>query len=381
MADKKKPNKKMSNGDIQDVDKDEVFDVGERVMPAMTSPEVEATEAAAAGRDSELRRNLAGVAVDEGAAGGMARGWKTSTTPDRKIVTFGDSSSVTGNVWLSVFAVILLFVVWFVITNPWGFPDEFKTEGLTDRDRITNCNNDEENCGRDAYSQLITSVQFPTIRDTFNVFGELLTDGFRNITLQEHTWASVWRVIRGLFWGILIGVPVGMAMGLSSRAKGFFDPIVESFRVIPPLALVALFITFFGLGDPSAWRLLTFASVFIMIIAARSGVQAANLSKVRAAYSLGASKRQVLTKVLLPNALPELFTGLRVSLGVAWGTLVAAELTGNARGLGAMIQAARGFLRLDVMVAGIIVIAVIGVLMDFFIRFLEARLIPWRGKG
>jgi taurine transport system permease protein len=153
------------------------------------------------------------------------------------------------------------------------------------------------------------------------------------------------------------------------------------FRPIPPLALIPLFILIFGLGDASAVRLLIFASVWIMIIAARSGVRAANLSKVRAAYSLGASKVQVLLRVLLPNALPELFTGFRVALGVSWGTLVAAELVGTQDGLGAMIFAARPNFRLDVMVVGIIVIAVLGVLMDIFLRFLESRLIPWRGKG
>ena len=118
-----------------------------------------------------------------------------------------------------------------------------------------------------------------------------------------------------------------------------------------------------------------------MIIAARSGVQTANLSKVRAAYSLGASRTQVLRNVLLPNALPELFTGIRVALGVSWGTLVAAELVGARDGLGQMIFAARPFFRLDVIVAGIIVIAVLGVLMDLLLRFLESVLIPWRGKG
>lgn len=306
---------------------------------------------------------------------------KKSPNADRKIITFGDAGSITGNRAMGVLAVILLIVGWFVLTNPWGFSDDFKVEGLSDRERITNCNNDDVNCGRDSYTQIWSSTQFPTVRDTLNAFPTLIDEGFRNITLQEHAWASLWRVFRGLFWGIVVGVPVGMAMGLSNRARGFFDPIVEIFRPIPPLALVALFITFFGLGDGAAWRLLTWASVFIMIIAARSGVQAANLSKVRAAYSLGANKRQVLTRVLLPNALPELFTGLRVSLGVAWGTLVAAELTGLPDGLGAMIQASRGFLRLDVMVVGIIVIAVLGVLMDFALRFAESKLIPWRGKG
>jgi len=184
-----------------------------------------------------------------------------------------------------------------------------------------------------------------------------------------------------MFFGTLFGVPIGFAMGLSSKARGFFDTIVESFRPVPPLALLPLFILIFGIGDTTAVRLLIFASIWIMIIASRSGVQEANLSKVRAAYSLGASKPQVLFRVLLPNALPQLFTGFRLALGVSWGTLVAAELVGTRDGLGSMIFAARPFFRLDVVVVGIIVIALLGVMMDIILRFLESKLIPWRGKG
>ena len=184
-----------------------------------------------------------------------------------------------------------------------------------------------------------------------------------------------------MFFGIVIGVPIGVAMGLSGRARGFFDTPVELFRPIPPLALLPLFILWFGLGDPPAVRLLIFASIWIMILAARAGVRTVKLSKVRAAYSLGASKWQVLRRVILPNALPELFTGARVALGVSWGTLVAAELVGTDTGLGSMIFQARNFFRLDVMVVGVIIIAVTGVLMDILMRILEARLIPWRGRG
>jgi taurine transport system permease protein len=172
-----------------------------------------------------------------------------------------------------------------------------------------------------------------------------------------------------------------MSMGLSSKARGFFDSIVESFRPIPPLALLPLFTLSFGLGEKAAVPLLVFASIWIMIIAARAGIRNAQLSKVRAAYSLGASKRQLLTRVLVPNALPEIFTGIRVALGVSWGTLVAAELSGVQEGLGAMISIAKNFSRLDVIVVGIVIIALLGVLMDILLRFLESVLIPWQGKG
>lgn len=236
-------------------------------------------------------------------------------------------------------------------------------------------------CNPNDYSQWLSPRTLPSPGDTWTQFNRLRTTGFQNVTLWSHTKDSLWRVVRGMFFGILFGVPIGLAMGLSSRLRGFFDTPVEGFRTIPPLALLPLFILWFGIGDGTAVNLLIFASIWIMIISARAGAGTVQLSKVRAAYSLGASKRQVLTRVILPNALPELFTGARVALGVSWGTLVAAELVGADSGLGSMIFVARDFLRTDVVVVGIIVIAVVGVIMDIIMRFLEARLIPWRGKG
>ena len=299
----------------------------------------------------------------------------------RKTVTFGDASAVRSLPLWSLGSLIVMLAFWYLSTRAWGIPAEFvdANPGLSDKDLIAACDRDVS-CA-DEYFQLVNPRKFPSPRDTWDAFIELADTGFANVSLWGHTRASLWRVLRGMFWGILVGVPVGFAMGLSSRLRGFFDTPVELFRPIPPLALIPLFILIFGIGDSSAVPLLIFASIWIMIIAARSGIRTANLSKVRAAYSLGASRWQVLTRVLLPNALPELFTGIRVALGVSWGTLVAAELVGTDTGLGGMIFQARNFFRLDVVVAGVIVIAVLGVLMDVILRFVEARLIPWRGKG
>ncbi|MEM9561487.1 MAG: ABC transporter permease [Actinomycetota bacterium] len=302
-------------------------------------------------------------------------------TDARKTVTFGDASAVRNLPMWSVLTVVGLIVFWWVATTAWGLPQSFvdANPDLTDKQLLAACDRDAS-C-EDSYFQLASPRTFPSLNDTWNALFELLDIGYRNISLFEHTTTSLWRVIRGMFFGIVFGVPIGFAMGLSSRLRSIFDGPVELLRPIPPLALIPLFILVFGIGDASAVPLLIFASIWIMIIAARSGIRTANLSKVRAAYSLGASKRQVLSKVLLPNALPELFTGVRVALGVSWGTLVAAELVGTDTGLGSMIFQARNFSRLDVVVVGIIIIAVLGVLMDVLLRLLEARLIPWRGKG
>ena len=262
--------------------------------------------------------------------------------------------------------------------RPDATPEELKS--LT-TDVVESIADDESACSPNDYSQLVPSATMPSPGDTWTQFNRLRTRGFKNVTLWEHARVSLWRVVRGMFWGSLIGIPIGFAMGLNSKLRGIFDTPVELFRPIPPLALLPLFIVWFGIGDGTAVNLLIFASVWIMIIAARAGARTVKLSKVRAAYSLGASKSQVLRRVILPNALPELFTGVRVALGVSWGTLVAAELVGAETGLGSMIFDARNNLRTDVVVVGIIVIAVIGVLMDILMRFAESKLIPWRGKG
>lgn len=267
----------------------------------------------------------------------------------RKTVTFGDSAAVRSIPFWSFVSFFVLMLLWWLVKlgdNP-----------------------------------ILNDRVFPSQIETWDAAVALAREGFRNVSLWEHTSASLVRVAEGMFWGVVIGVPIGFAMGLSSRLRGFFDTPVELFRPIPPLALLPLFILWFGIGHRTAVNLLIFASVWIMIIASRAGVRTVNLSKVRAAYSLGATKRQILRRVILPNALPEIFTGMRVAIGVSWGTLVAAELVGTDTGLGAMIFAARPFFRIDVIVAGVIIIAVLGVIMDLMMRWLEAKLIPWRGRG
>lgn len=188
-------------------------------------------------------------------------------------------------------------------------------------------------------------------------------------------------MLSGVFYGALVGIPLGFAMGLSSIGRGLFDPVVEFMRPIPPLALIPLIILWFGIDEFAKIFLLFLASLFIMTIAARSGVSSVRITKVHAAYSLGASKLQILRHVILPNALPEIFTGLRTSMGVCWGTVVAAELVAADKGLGSMIMIAKNFLQTDTVVIGIILIGIIGYIIELIMRRLEQWLIPWRGKG
>jgi len=208
----------------------------------------------------------------------------------------------------------------------------------------------------------------------------LNTEGYQGFTLLEHTRYSLQRVLIGFLLGAAVGVPIGYAMGLTGWARGWFDPIVEFMRPIPPLALIPLIIIWFGIGEIGKIVLLFLAALWIMIIAARSGVSGVAITKVHAAYSLGASKWQILGKVIVPNSLPDIFTGARVAMGVCWGTVVAAELVAANVGLGKMIVTASKFQLTDIIIVGIIVIGAIGFAIEVGMRALENWLVPWKGK-
>ena len=265
----------------------------------------------------------------------------------QKTVKFGDAAAVNSGRFYSLLCVVVLFALW-LASSIGGWVEPFF---------------------------------WPTIEGTWDRLLKIASEGFRNVALLDHIGISVYRVLSGVFWGTLVGVPLGFAMGLSSIGRGLFDPVVEFMRPIPPLALIPLIILWFGIGEFAKIFLLFLASLFIMTIAARAGVSSVRISKVHAAYSLGASKLQILRHVILPNTLPEIFTGLRTSMGVCWGTVVAAELVAAERGLGSMIMIAKNFLQTDTVVIGIIIIGLIGYAIELLMRALERWLVPWKGKG
>ena len=224
-------------------------------------------------------------------------------------------------------------------------------------------------------------IWLPAPEGVFKRFIEISKEGYQNTALWEHLGWSLWRVLAGFFFGSLIGIPLGYAMGLNSWFRGWFDTIVEFMRPVPPLALIPLIIIWFGIWETGKISLLFLAALWIMVIAARSGVSGVRISKVHAAYSLGASKWQLLTRVIVPNSLPDIFTGARVAMGVCWGTVVAAELVAAEKGAGKMIIAASKFQSTDIVIMGIILIGVIGYGIDIAMRVAEKWLIPWKGKG
>lgn len=221
----------------------------------------------------------------------------------------------------------------------------------------------------------------PTYKDNLLAFaqGEIYLGSIP--MLDGHIWDSLFRVIVAMFFGILIGVPLGIYMGVSRFFKSFFDPMIELYRPVPPLAWAPLILTIFGIQDDGKIFLLFMVAFAIMVISARTGASGTQLSKIRASHSLGASNRQILRHVILPNALPEILTGVRIAIGVCWGTLVAAEMLAGTTGVGFIENVARTVSDYELIWVTILIMGLLGLMFDLLMRKLISILIPWRGKG
>lgn len=221
----------------------------------------------------------------------------------------------------------------------------------------------------------------PNLKSKVHNFATGNFESFKIPMPSGHIWDSLLRVLAGLFFGILLGVPLGLFMGLSRFSKGFFDPMIELYRPVPPLAWAPLILTIFGIQDDGKIFLLFMVAFAIMVISARTGATGTHLSKIHAAHSLGASNRQILRKVILPNSLPEILTGIRIAIGVCWGTLVAAEMLAGTTGIGFVENVARKQSDYEIIWTTIIILGVLGLLFDLMMRWIIDKVIPWRGKG
>lgn len=226
----------------------------------------------------------------------------------------------------------------------------------------------------------IKPLFLPSPLAIFDEFLKILSEGFANYTLWQHVWISMLRVFGALALACVTAIPVGLAMGMNRVMRGIFDPPIEFYRPIPPLAYLPLMIVWFGIGELSK-VLLIFLAIFAPVaIGTRSGVKSAAIEQVHAAYSLGANRWQVLAQVILPAAAPEIITAVRIGMGVGWTTLVAAEMVAATSGVGFMVLTASEFLQTDTVILGIIIIAAIAYAFDMAMRWLERRLVPWKGK-
>lgn len=205
-------------------------------------------------------------------------------------------------------------------------------------------------------------------------------DGYANGTLLEHILSSLGRISVSLAFGIGLAVPIGLIMGLNRWAKGILSVPIDIYWGLPPLAYLPLLIIWLGIGEASKILLLSLPSFAPICFAAQAGVRSVPQERINAARSLGADALQVFTTIILPSALPEILTGVRIAIGASLSTLVAAELIAAQSGVGYMIMSAANFLATDVVFVGLIIIAIFAFAFTAGMRWLEQRLVPWKGK-
>ena len=231
------------------------------------------------------------------------------------------------------------------------------------------------------HSGWIKPLFLPKPEAIWSAFQQSVVGDIDGHTLYGHFAASVARVFTAFALAVALAVPVGLSMGVSRIARGIFDPPIEFYRPLPPLAYLPLMVIWFGIGETSKIILLFLAIFAPVALAARAGVRSVSQEQIQAARSMGASPWQVVLHVIAPGALPDILVGLRIGMGVGWTTLVAAEMVAADAGLGKMVFNAANFLRTDVVMLGTIVIGLVAFAFEMLMRWVEKRAAPWKGKG
>lgn len=196
--------------------------------------------------------------------------------------------------------------------------------------------------------------------------------------LELHIYATLRRLVAGFILGAVPGVLLGIVMGLNRWVRAVLDPLVAAFYPIPKIALLPLLMLLFGLGNSSKAAVVAMSVLFLTVINTTVGVMQLDRIYFDVARNYGAPWYKLFLRVILPGALPTIFAGLRISLGVSLVVLVSAEFVATRSGLGYLIWTSWETLVVENMFVGIIVITILGVLSTFLLHELERRLIPWR---
>lgn len=227
---------------------------------------------------------------------------------------------------------------------------------------------------------LVNSTLVPTPLEVLKSFFDILKNGYNGVSFWQHAGISLYRLIVSSLLAFVVAIPLGLLSGYFEKVRGIVDSVVQFYRPLPPLAYYTLLILWLGIDESSKMTLLFLAAFAPIYLACVSGVEKINKDYILSAQSLGATKKDIFFTIVLPGCLPEIFTGLRTAIGIAYTTLVSAEMVAATSGIGWMVIDASKYLKSDVMFVGIIIMGVTGLLIDFSLRSLEKRIIFWKGK-
>jgi NitT/TauT family transport system permease protein len=226
---------------------------------------------------------------------------------------------------------------------------------------------------------------FPPPSEVLSTWYDLVTGstdaaGRYSGTWLDHAWASTWRVFAGFGWGVALGICLGLLIGLSKVTERVLDPTIQVLRNIPVTAWVPLSLVFFGIGNAPAIFLIGLGAFFPAAINSTHGVRQISITLYKAARMMGADERELLSRVILPAALPSILTGVRLSMGIAWVLVVVAEMLAVRSGLGYLLNDAYLFYRNDVVMATMLSIGLLGFLSDRLVVIVRDVLLTWNEK-
>jgi NitT/TauT family transport system permease protein len=227
----------------------------------------------------------------------------------------------------------------------------------------------------------ISPMTLPSPQRMARSFQTLLMEGYAGKPLWDHILASLARTLTGLLAGIACAVPIGLLMGYSRMVNAGLMPVFGFIRPIPPIAFIPLVILWFGIGEFSKVLLIFAASFNYTVLASAAGMRAVPEQLIRAGTNLGLTRWQLFTSVMLPAAMPHIFTGIKISIAVSWAVVVAAELIAAQAGLGFIIADAGTFFRTPEVLIGVFIIGAIGLLFEIAITSVERRILHWQSKA
>ncbi|MFZ5897644.1 MAG: ABC transporter permease [Bacillota bacterium] len=230
-------------------------------------------------------------------------------------------------------------------------------------------------CGL-SYGGAVKDVFLPTPDEVLRAFGKMHAEGI----LIPYTLASLYRVVVGWALAVIVAVPLGILISTSMRVEALCEPVIDFARYLPVVALVPLTILYFGIGDVQKFAIIFLGTFFQLVLMVSDAVNKVPRDLLRAAATLGASRRQTYLMVLLPASLPGIMDSLRITIGWAWTYLVVAELVAANSGLGYMILRAQRFLAIDRIFAGLVIIGLLGLATDCFFKWLTRVAVPWSEK-
>lgn len=229
--------------------------------------------------------------------------------------------------------------------------------------------------------KLIDPLLLPGPAEVLETAKILVAEGYRQVSLWQHILVSLARALVAFAAAALTGIPIGLMMGRSATLNAVLDPFVQFLRPLPKLALIPLVVVWFGIGELSKFVLIYLATFLTVVVSASAAVQSVPEGRIRAAQTLGAGNTQLFRHVILPSALPELFTGVRVAIGIGWTTLIAAEMIASSSGLGWMVINASSYLRTDIVMLGILLLGGVGYLIDLALVTAQRMTVHWAGQA